>query len=549
MNFRFFRRPLLTLSVLALLAGPVLILPTASAVAQNAFNDPGSELLGPNGTAPGGLIAVEPKMEAGTIDPGTNTSMVVQFRNESGQEVEFRDVKLFPSSNVTAQLFSDQCSAEPLASGAQCAVVMQVKGLQPGTFRVEVLARHTGRSRLVTATVNGTVEETEENVIKASDVEITPNEIDFGRLEAARPIIRSVTLRNITSDEIAINDLFIDAPEASGFSLKTDCKRLSAGASCIASIVWSPVTKGPTSGALVVQHTGATGVVSANIKGEFVPLQTEAARDFPEPVPGKGLLVASEEQVDFGENVQSQSSIAVSLVNIGDAALTLSKIELSGSEQGLKVLRDGCVENLVLQPTEACPLTISWLPTKSGAVIDDVKISHSGARGVMVLPIRGTSVATVNVDTKPVVTVVETIQTPQGPKETVVKQPAIDNSPPVLDGYAVTSLSQRNAIISGPGGSRMVRDGQTIRLAAREWVVTVGPDGVSMTSGNNRVLLVFDRSLAASVSGGTGSGSGSGAGRGSSGNDGPYIVPGSTAAPGPGVVGSSGGSSSSSSGN
>lgn len=485
--------------------------------AQNAFSDPGTQVVGPNGTV-GGLIAVEPKIDAGTIDPGTNNSMIVQFRNESGADVDFKDVKLFPSSNVTAQVVSDQCSAEPLLAGAQCAVVMQVKGLQSGAFRVEVLARHSGRSRLVTASVSGTVEETDDDKVKASDVEITPAIVDFGQLTASRPIIRSVTMRNITSNDITINDLFIDAPEGSGFSLKTDCKKLVAGASCIASIVWSPVTKGPTSGALVVQHNGATGVATANITGSFEPTTTEAAKKFPEAVPGKGLLVASEEEIDFGTDIESQSSITVSLVNIGDASLTLSKIELSGSEQGVQIVRDGCVENLILQPTEACPLTVSWSPSKEGAVIDDVKISHSGARGILVLPVRGTSIAKVNVDTKPIMSVIETVTSPTTGETTTVTTPTVqvDDTPPVLDGYSVSSLATRNAIISGPGGSRMVRDGQTIRLAGHPWVVSITPDGVAMTSGKNKVLLIFDRSLSAPVESGTSSSGSSNSGSSSS---------------------------------
>ena len=468
---------------------------SAQAFAQSAFNDPGAGIV--EGGS-GALVAVETKVEAGTIDPGTNNSMIVQFRNESGADIEFKDVKLFPSSNVTATTTSDQCSAEPLQPGAQCAIVMEVKGLQSGAFRVEVLARHTGRSRLVTATVSGTVEESSDEKAKSSDIEITPNEVDFGKLEASRPIIRSVTIRNITSSEIAVKDLFIDAPEASGFSLKTDCKKLVAGASCIASIVWSPVTKGPTSGALVVQHTGPTGVATANMKGEFSPTQTEAAKTFPEPVPGKGLLIASEEEVDFGKDIEAQSSITVSLVNIGDAPLTLEKIELSGSEQGLKLVQQGCTENLVLEPTEACPLTVSWAPSKSGSVIDDVKIDHTGARGVLVLPVRGTSKTTVDVDSKPIMSVVETVEVVEGGKTVVVDKPQQqneDNGPPVLDGYEVTSLARKNAIISGPGGSRMVRDGQNLRLAGHVWTVSVQEDGVSMLSGKNRVLLVFDRSL------------------------------------------------------
>jgi len=482
------------------------------AQAQNAFSDPGSEMAGPGGTPAGGLVAVEPKVEAGTIDPGTNNSIIAQFRNESGSEIEFKDVKLFPSSNVAAQIVSDQCSSEPLLSGAQCAVVMEVKGLQSGAFRVEVLARHTGRSRLVTASINGTVDETAENEVKASDVEITPSIVDFGTLNASRPIIRSMTLRNITSSEITISDLFVDAPAASGFTLNENCSVLAPGASCIASITWSPIAVGPTSGALVVQHTGATGVATANMTGLFEPKQTEVARVFPEPVPGKGLLVASEETVEFGSDIESQSSITVSLVNIGDAPLTLSRMELSGSEQGLKLVRDGCVENLTLEPTEACPLTISWLPTKAGIVIDDIKVTHTGARGVLILPVRGTSVASVNIDTKPIVSTVQTVVTEGGGTETVITPP-LDQGPATLDGYSVTSLARKNAIISGPGGSRMVRDKQVVRLGGTEWTVGVSTEGVSMTSGGSRVLLVFDRSLSAP---GTSSSSSSGSSLGTS---------------------------------
>lgn len=465
----------------------------APAFAQNAFNDPGAMEVGANASA--GLSAVESKVDGGEIDPGTNNSMIVQFRNESGSQIEFKDVKLFPSSNVTASLVSDQCSSEPLQAGAQCAVVMEVKGLQAGAFRVEVLARHTGRSRLVTATVAGTVATNETGAVKASDIEITPAIVDFGMLTASRPIIRSVTLRNITSHEITINDLFIDAPESSGFTLNESCGVLAAGASCIASITWSPVTKGPTSGALIVQHSGATGVATANMTGEFTPGKTEAAQAFPDAVPGKGLLVASEEEITFGTDVRSQSSITVSLVNIGDAPLTIQKMELSGSDQGLKLVHDGCVENLELQPTEACPLTISWSPSKSGLVIDDVKVSHTGARGVLVLPVRGTSTAAVNVDDKPVVSVIETVQTESG-VETVVTKPE-DSGTPVLDGYTISSLSRKNAIINGPGGSRMVRNGQIVRMGGHEWRVTISPEGVAMSSGKNSVLLVFDRSLSA----------------------------------------------------
>lgn len=483
-----------------------------AAFAQTAFNDPGVSLNTPGGgTSSGGLVAVDPDIKVEEIDPGMNNNVIVQFRNESGSSIEFVDVKLFPSSNVSARVISDQCSdsSAPLEPGAQCAIVTEIKGLQSGSFRTEVLARHTGRSRLVTATISGTVRANDDDKNRATDIEITPNPIDFGSLTASRPVIRSVTVRNITSQEITVNDVYIEAPEASGFALKTNCAKLAAGASCIASITWSPVTRGPSSGSLVIDHTGATGIASVNLTGQFAPEAAEAAEVFPDAVPGKGLLVSSEKEVDFGTEVDSQSSITVSLVNVGDAPLTLQNLSLSGSEHGLSIVQQGCRENMTLEPTEACPLTVAWSPSKAGAVIDDVRVRHTGARGVLVLPVRGTSTGTVNKDTVPIVSIVESTTSPvTGQTETRVSTnaPAGVGSgggalaeqagPPVMDGYSISSLSQRHAIINGPGGSRMVRDGQRMRLAGREWLVNVVPDGVTMASGNNRVTLIFDRSLA-----------------------------------------------------
>lgn len=484
--------------MLAALSAPVLMT-SAVANAQLAFSDPGA--VSAAAGAGGSLVAVESRIEAGQMEPGMNNSVVVQFRNETGGEVEMREIKLFPSSNVTASIVSNECQEDHiLTAGAQCAVVLDIRGLQSGVFRVEVLARHTGRTRLATATVSGNVLVTDRNLQRGVDIEITPNPIDFGTLEASRSIIRSMVVRNMTSQPIEISDIRIDAADNAGFQLSTNCgdAELLAGSSCVASVVWSPLTKGPTSGALVVHHSGGTSVATAELKGEFLPTETEVARLFPEPVPGKGLLVASEEEIDFGANVDSHSSITVSLVNIGDAALTLRDIELAGSEQGLKVLNQGCLPDMVLQPTEACPLTISWLPSRSGIVIDDVRVGHTGARGVMVLPIRGTSIASVNIDQKPIVSIIdETYQdtpTMSSSSEGTTARPSASGAP-VLDGYTVSSLSKRGAIINGPGGSRMVRDGQTVRLAGHVWKVEITPDGVGMVSGRNRVLMVFDRSL------------------------------------------------------
>jgi hypothetical protein len=187
----------------------------------------------------------------------------------------------------------------------------------------------------VTARVNGTVEASDENVNISTDIEVTPSPVEFGTLEASRPIIRSLTIRNITANPITVTDMFIDAPSQSGYDLRTDCETLTSGQACIASILWSPVVEGPSSGFLVIQHDGASAITNIPLSGEFDPRDAAQANIFPSTLPGKGVLVSSETEINFGSGINSQSAITVSLVNVGDAPLSFNAVELAGSENGL----------------------------------------------------------------------------------------------------------------------------------------------------------------------------------------------------------------------
>ena len=466
--------------------------------AQTAFGDPEVASSGEGAT---GLVAVEQDIKGGVIPVGSTAQVIVRFKNEGGRPIEFRDLNLYPSSTISTKTTINQCATEPLENGAECAIVLSVKGLQPGNWRVEMLVRHTGQSRLVTARIAGTVDAGDEAANLVSDIEVLPTPVDFGTLEASRPIIQSVTIRNITANAINVNDMFIDAPAQSGYNLRTDCKVLNPGQACIASILWSPIIEGPSSGFLVIQHDGASAVTNVPLIGTFSPGVAEQAEVFPDALPGRGVLVSSETEVDFGTDINAQSAITVSLVNVGDTVLKMKEIQLAGSDNGLKLLQNGCNSKTELEPTEACPLTVSWAPTKIGAVIDDIQITHDGARGILVLPVRGTASEAISVDSKPIVITQDGVSAPvtvvsnDTSSATAAPQSATKATPANLDGYIVTSHSTKHAIIRGPVGSRIVADGKTTIIGGFEWNVKITGDGVQLTNANNAVLLVFDRSL------------------------------------------------------
>ncbi len=519
MMIRNMARLVVTLGLIALnvvaVAGPV--------SAQTAFGDPPAR--GGTGTAAGGdLVPVQAAIDGGSISVGATSQVVVLFRNDSGRPLQTGAIQLYPSSTVSANTALNNCSGEELAAGAVCAVSISVKGLQAGSWRVEMLMRHSGRARLITATLSGTVTAADTGEKEfISDIEAIPNELDFGDLQSAQSVVRGVVLRNITSEAIDINAIYIEAAAQSGYSLRTDCSRLNPGQACIVTVTWSPVLEGQASGVLLVEHDGPTSVASVMLEGEFKPTETQQAKAFPRAVPGKGLLVASQEKVDFGTGVATTSAITVSLVNIGDAPLTIGDVQMANGDNGISVSKKGCAAKTVLEPVEACPLTLTWSPVREGAVLDDVQVTHNGTRGVLVLPVRGSSSAIISQDTKAVRISSATDTASLGPgdnlgsaRETVIVRDNSIDPASVLDGFVVTSHSAKRGIISGPGGSRIVYDGEEVVIGGFLWTVNIRSSGVEFRSGDDKVLLLFDRSLS-SVNRVTGqSGSGGNASGGSS---------------------------------
>jgi hypothetical protein len=262
-----FARLLLPCLLLACILG----LWSAGAHAQsNAFDDPGKSMAG--GKGGGDIVPSSPVVDGGSISVGATAQIVVLFRNDGSQPITTGPIQLYPGSTVSANIALNQCAQEPLPPGGSCAVSVSVKALSAGDWRVEMLMRHSGRSRLVTATINGKVEESatqKENF--SSDVEAIPQDIKFGTVTSGQPVVKGIVLRNTTSEPLDINSIYIEAAEQSGFSLKTDCDKLAPGQACIVTVTWSPVMAGVAYGVLLVEHSGPTSVASVPLEGTFTP--------------------------------------------------------------------------------------------------------------------------------------------------------------------------------------------------------------------------------------------------------------------------------------
>jgi len=468
------------------------ILFSSSAVLATAFDDPGARSASPAATG-AGLEPVKSETDGGDISVGASSQVVVLFRNTAAQPIEVGAVNLFPSSAVTAAITMNDCAKEPLPSGAECPMAMTVNAFQSGPWRIEMLVRHSGRSRVVIASVKGTVTSGKEGDKQASlDLQPTPDKVDFGTLDSGRPLVRPVVLRNISASTLNIKDISLQASSNAEYNMETNCESLKSGEACLVSLSWSPKQRGPSAGFIVIQHDGPSGVTSIPLEGKFEPKSNEKATIFPDAMPGKGVLIASEDEIDFGDKVDSEAAYTMSLVNVGDSDLEIQKLGLTGAENGLSILRNGCTDGRVLAPVEACPLTILWSPVRASEMRDAIQVVHDGARGVLVVPIKGKAEKIYNQDSKALVA------------RNGVYGRQVDYGQ-VLQGFVVSSHARNRAIINGPGGSRVVADGQVMMLGGVQWTVRIVDSGVEMLAGDSKVLLLFDRSLSTGSVGGSSS--------------------------------------------
>lgn len=515
-----------------MLAG--LLATAAPASAQfNAFKDPVQG--GSSSSAASGpdLKSAEPNVQGGQITVGATAYVVARFKNPGTSPVNVTGINLYPSSTVTAKVNLNKCAEAPLPPEAECAITVEVTGIQVGSWRVEILVDHDGRTRLATAALTGQIDSSnkpQDDVVKA-DLEAVPAALDFGSVTGGVSV-KSVLLRNRTQEQLNIKNIGMDVPEQMGFSFKPECPQsLQPGEACSVVITWSPVTKGDAQGLLNVSHSARSSLTQVEIKGRFDPTKFENAEMYPESVPDKGILVSDKEEIDFGDGIKGASAITMSLVNVGTADLTLKSIKLSGSDSGVSIARSGCRSGTVLKPVEACALTVNWVPSREGDILDDLQIHHTGARGILLLPVRGGADGAVSRETlavrQPNALGMASSTTSGAAGADAADLAAFDEETavaitPSLDGYVVTSHSPTRAVINGPVGSLVVRDGEDVVISGVKWTVTIVSTGVILTSAYDEILLIFDKSLkpqqtsSSSSSGGGSSSSGSSS---SSGND------------------------------
>ena len=463
-------------------------------------------------------------MDFGTSAGGIPLVRSVVLSNNSPENIEIWDINM-DVPEKSGFTYDSQCP-ETLRPGESCNIIITWQPTSKGLAQGLLVVQHSGKSGMSRAEVKGIYQPPVTDASKDVNgkVQATPESLDFGSSPGGISVVRSVILTNTAEKDVDIKGIALNVPDQSGFSYKSQCPAtLSAGEACNIIVTWLPTTRGVAQGVLVVQHTGKSGMTKVDVKGSLQPEAGKTADIYPSVVPDRGLLVSDKEKIDFGSDIKDESAITMTLVNSGSVALTLKSIDLSGVENDLDISDKGCVPEMVLKPGEACPLSISWLPTHGGAILDSLQITHTGARGVLVIPVKGSADKSVSssggdknsnasagggiaagsksVDISNVPIASGNAQQPavgQASSTSSGTGGAVDTTKTMkqtFGSYTVTSHSSTRAVINGPGGGQVVRDGEDIIIEGVDCSIAIVPAGVILSSDGDKVLLPFDGSL------------------------------------------------------
>lgn len=439
MNFK----KALTYSFATIIAGVGLSFVTPDfAFAQSAFDDPApaAEEMTQGGQPGGDFVAVEDDVDGGEVAIGASSKVLVFFRNESQDIISVEDLSLYPSSNIIATVSSNECGESALTPGAECAIILNIQGSQPGSYRVSLLLRHTGIKRLVSANIKGQVVLQAEGAKdqSLSELETSTDSIDFGTVSSTRPIIEALTVKNVSSDPIEIESVSIESSKQSGLSFTHGCNTLQTNQVCLISVKWEPEVEGLSTGFVVIKHSGRNKVKNVTLRGVYQASDAPTASLFPNALPGKGLLISDITEYDFGSDIAHETLLTATLINVGDAPLQFEKIEIAGGTESLEILKRGCLEEDDLAPTQACPIILKWSPEPGQQVLSDaLHINHTGTRGLLMLPIQGAS----------------DIEETEAPDNVVRRSQSDENAPSGVGMSADEPLLRRDGSVIRPDGT------------------------------------------------------------------------------------------------
>ena len=212
-------------------------------------------------------------------------------------------------------------------------------------------------------------------------ISLSPTSLDFAaQIVGTTSTPQTVTLTNSGNAPLSLTGISLTGANAADYTLANACATtLAAAAHCTITVTFNPTAAGTRSAAFVLTNNSSTPSIS-------VPLMGTAVAATP-------AITLSPTSLNFASEMVGTASTpqTVTLINSGNAPLSLTGISLTGANAADYTLANACATTLAA--ADHCAITITFNPTATGTRTAAISIASNAATSPSPLPITGTGVS------------------------------------------------------------------------------------------------------------------------------------------------------------
>ncbi len=325
------------------------------------------------GIAPASLALTPSPVNFPSIEIGSSSiAQTVTVTNSGGQALSGLALSISGGEAQDFLLGANTCTTT-LAAGASCGVsITFTPSVSGGRQSFLIASSATTGVTSVTATLSGTG-------LAPPLLSFAPSQLSFATTQVGQTSPgQLLTLSN--SGQVAIGDLQLTV--SAGFavnSAESTCTgTLAAGASCVASLQFSPETSGAVTGAISATSrlTGASATAALSGTGSVPP----------------GIVTSPANTVQFGTTGvgASPQQATVTVANPSTAAslagLTIT-LDTAAQQNGFALGATTCESSLA--PGASCTVNLSFSPTTYGPLTGALTLEGSNGAGAVRLQLAG----------------------------------------------------------------------------------------------------------------------------------------------------------------
>jgi hypothetical protein len=333
----------------------------------------GDQIVSLSGTGALPTVKFTPTILAfGNVEVGSTSTLSDTVENSGKVPLTITKIAL-SGTNTQYYTESDNCPRSPstLAAGATCVATVVFKPTLSGALNSSLTITDNVTAGSSTLSLTGTG--------KYPTVSFTPTVLAFGNILVGSSSTLSDTVKNSGLVPLTITKIALSGSNTQYYTESDNCPRspstLAAGATCVATVVFSPTVSGALNSTLTITDNTSTGSSALSLTG---------TGKYPTVSFTPNILAFGSVVLDIGV------PLVDTVTNTGVVPLTITKIAITGNNTQYYTETDTCPRSpSTLAAGATCVATVVFTPTIAGALNSTLTITDNTSTGSSTLSLTG----------------------------------------------------------------------------------------------------------------------------------------------------------------